>query len=72
MTEIALCVVFILTSTTIVIAGNTKCPPDYCNTVLCPPVIIDCIQNAVLRTFPELCRCCPKCYGLIGKLKKFQ
>lgn len=58
--------VIIVLTFTVVATKKPKCTAADCAAVQC--VQIDCIRNWVSRAFPELCRCCPACYELMGKI----
>lgn len=44
-----------------------ECPSNYCDNKKFNCPLVNCITGTVALTKPQLCRCCPGCYELVGK-----
>lgn len=43
------------------------CSSDYCDDKIYPCPLVICKDDAVQMKYPELCRCCPYCYEVMGE-----
>lgn len=47
--------------------NNEECGPHYCDNKRFPCPLIQCVPGSAPLVKPELCRCCTKCYKIMGK-----
>lgn len=48
-------------------SASTECSANFCNDKKYPCPLIQCVPGSVPLKKPELCRCCHRCYRVVGE-----